>query len=104
MEDDEQEELRCTGSDVEIEEYSDTEEPPYVGYQSSEKPFDTEAPNWKKFIFIFTLITVIISVTILVISFPLYLESVSAVSNGYSGNRFKFNYLLSSLFIYYISS
>lgn len=88
MEDDEQEELRCTGSDIEIEEYSDTEEPPFVGYQSLEKPFDTDSPNWKKFSFIFTLCTVIVSVSILVISFPLYLESVSAVSNGYSGNLF----------------
>ncbi|XP_051163407.1 uncharacterized protein LOC127282886 [Leptopilina boulardi] len=88
MEDDEQEELRCTGSDIEIEEYSDTEEPPFVGYQSLEKPFDTDSPNWKKFSFIFTLCTVIVSVSILVISFPLYLESVSAVSNGYSALLF----------------
>ena len=87
MEDDDREELRCTGSDVEIEEYTDTEESPYVAYQASEKPFDTDSPGWKKFSFIFTLIIVIISVTVLIISFPLYLESVSTVSNGYSGNR-----------------
>ena len=87
MEDDEQEELRCTGSDVEIEEYTDTEEP-HTTYQASEK-----SHTWQKFIFIFTLIVVIISITVIVITFPLYLESVSTVSNGYSGKKLLKNFI-----------
>jgi len=88
MDDDEQEELRCTGSDVEIEEYTDTEESPYVAYQaSSDKLFDTDRENWQKLRFLATLVSVAISVTVLVISYPLYLESVSAVSSAYTGRN-----------------
>ncbi|XP_012270816.1 uncharacterized protein LOC105694572 isoform X2 [Orussus abietinus] len=88
MDDDEQEELRCTGSDVEIEEYTDTEESPYAAYQSTDKLFDMDQPGWQKFSFLTTLITVIISVTTLIICFPLYLESVNTVSNAYTGLMF----------------
>ncbi|XP_015601302.1 uncharacterized protein LOC107270636 isoform X2 [Cephus cinctus] len=88
MDDEEQEELRCTGSDVEIEEYTDTEESPYAAYQPTDKLFDTDQPGWQKFGFLATLCTVIASVTTLIISFPLYLESVSAVSNAYTGLTF----------------
>ncbi|KAF7400518.1 hypothetical protein HZH66_005702 [Vespula vulgaris] len=88
--DEEQEELRCTGSDVEIEEYTDTEESPYVGaYRaSSDKLFDKSRATWQKFTFLITLFTVVTSVTVLVIGFPLYLESISAVSNAYTGLLF----------------
>ncbi|XP_047351909.1 uncharacterized protein LOC124949974 isoform X3 [Vespa velutina] len=86
IDDEEQEELRCTGSDVEIEEYTDTEESPYVGaYRaSSDKLFDRSRATWQKFTFLITLLTVVTSVTVLVIGFPLYLESISAVSNSYT--------------------
>ncbi|XP_020289576.1 uncharacterized protein LOC109857556 isoform X3 [Pseudomyrmex gracilis] len=89
MDDEEQEELRCTGSDVEIEEYTDTEESPYVAYQAGgDKLFDTDRENWQKLRFLVTLVSVVISVTVLVISYPLYLESVSAVSSAYTGLLF----------------
>ncbi|XP_047351902.1 uncharacterized protein LOC124949974 isoform X1 [Vespa velutina] len=90
IDDEEQEELRCTGSDVEIEEYTDTEESPYVGaYRaSSDKLFDRSRATWQKFTFLITLLTVVTSVTVLVIGFPLYLESISAVSNSYTGLLF----------------
>lgn len=88
MDDEEQEELRCTGSDVEIEEYTDTEESPYVAYQAgSDKLFDTDRENWQKLRFLATLLSVVVSVTVLVISYPLYLESVAAVSSAYTGKR-----------------
>ena len=90
MDDDDQEELRCTGSDVEIEEYTDTEESPYAAYQSTDKLFDTDQPGWQKFSFLATLTTLVMSVTIAIISFPLYLESVSATSNAYAGRTQKF--------------
>lgn len=85
MDDDDQEELHCTGSDVEIEEYTDTEETPYAAYQPPDKLFDTDQPEWQKFGFLGTLTVVVTSVTMLVIAFPLYLESVSAVSTAYTG-------------------
>jgi len=88
MDDEEQEELRCTGSDVEIEEYTDTEESPYVAYQAgADKLFDTDRANWQKLRFLATLVSVAVSVTVLVISYPLYLESVAAVSSAYTGMR-----------------
>jgi len=88
MDDEEQEELRCTGSDVEIEEYTDTEESPYVPYQAGgDKLFDTDRENWQKLRFLVTLVSVAISVTVLVISYPLYLESVAAVSSAYTGRQ-----------------
>ncbi|XP_032667239.1 uncharacterized protein LOC116842314 isoform X1 [Odontomachus brunneus] len=88
MDDEEQEELRCTGSDVEIEEYTDTEESPYVAYQAGDKLFDTDRENWQKFRFLASLVSVAVSVTVLVISYPLYLESVGAVSSAYTGLLF----------------
>ncbi|XP_046424130.1 uncharacterized protein LOC124181530 [Neodiprion fabricii] len=88
MDDDDQEELHCTGSDVEIEEYTDTEETPYAAYQPADKLFDTDRPGWQKFRFLGTLMVVVTSVTMLVIVFPLYLESVSAVSSAYTGLLF----------------
>jgi len=88
MDDEEQEELRCTGSDVEIEEYTDTEESPYVAYQAGgDKLFDTDRENWQKLRFLATLVSVAISVTVLVITYPLYLESVAVVSSAYTGRR-----------------
>lgn len=88
MDDEEQEELRCTGSDVEIEEYTDTEESPYVAYQAgSDKLFDTDRENWQKLRFLATLLSVTVSVTVLVISYPLYLESVAAISSAYTGRQ-----------------
>lgn len=86
MDDEEQEELRCTGSDVEIEEYTDTEESPYVAYQAGDKLFDTDRENWQKLRFLASLVSVAVSVTVLVISYPLYLESVGAVSSAYTGS------------------
>lgn len=86
MDDEEQEELRCTGSDVEIEEYTDTEESPYVAYQAGDKLFDTDHENWQKFRFLASLVSVAVSVTVLVISYPLYLESVGTVSSAYTGS------------------
>ncbi|XP_048516158.1 uncharacterized protein LOC105691561 isoform X2 [Athalia rosae] len=88
MDDEDQEELHCTGSDVEIEEYTDTEETPYAAYQPSDKLFDTDQPGWQKFGFLGTLTVVVTSVTMLVIAFPLYMESVSAVSTAYTGLLF----------------
>ncbi|XP_076237116.1 uncharacterized protein LOC143180940 [Calliopsis andreniformis] len=88
VDDEEQEELRCTGSDVEIEEYTDTEESPYVAYQTTDKLFDTNRATWQKICFIATLLTVIVSITFLIISYPLYLESISTVSNAYTGLLF----------------
>ncbi|XP_025261758.1 uncharacterized protein LOC105258715 isoform X1 [Camponotus floridanus] len=89
MDDEEQEELRCTGSDVEIEEYTDTEESPYVAYQAGgDKLFDTDRENWQKLRFLGTLVSVAISVTVLVITYPLYLESVAVVSSAYTGLLF----------------
>ncbi|XP_043260048.1 uncharacterized protein LOC122401764 isoform X2 [Colletes gigas] len=88
VDDEEQEELRCTGSDVEIEEYTDTEESPYVGYQGADKLFDTDRVAWQKFSFVATLLTVVVSITFLIITYPLYLESVSTVSNAYTGLLF----------------
>ncbi|XP_076300500.1 uncharacterized protein LOC143218859 [Lasioglossum baleicum] len=88
VDDEEQEELRCTGSDVEIEEYTDTEESPYVAYQTSDKLFDTDRAGWQKFSFIATLLAVVVSITFLIITYPLYLESVSAASNAYTGLLF----------------
>lgn len=88
MDDDEQEELRCTGSDVEIEEYTDTEESPYVAYQAGDKLFDTDRENWQKLRFLASLVSVAVSVTVLVISYPLYLESVGAVSSAYTGRAY----------------
>lgn len=85
VDDEEQEELRCTGSDVEIEEYTDTEDSPYVAYQATDKLFDTDRATWQKFSFIATLLTVVVSITFLIITYPLYLESVSYVSNAYTG-------------------
>lgn len=85
VDDEEQEELRCTGSDVEIEEYTDTEDSPYVAYQVTDKLFDTDRATWQKFSFIATLLTVVVSITFLIITYPLYLESVSYVSNAYTG-------------------
>lgn len=88
MDDEEQEELRCTGSDVEIEEYTDTEESPYAAYQAGgDKLFDTDRENWQKLRFLATLVSVAVSVTVLVISYPLYLESVAAVSSAYTGRQ-----------------
>lgn len=86
VDDEEQEELRCTGSDVEIEEYTDTEDSPYVAYQATDKLFDTDRATWQKFSFIATLLTVVVSITFLIITYPLYLESVSYVSNAYTGD------------------
>ncbi|XP_078042581.1 uncharacterized protein LOC144472966 isoform X2 [Augochlora pura] len=88
VDDEEQEELRCTGSDVEIEEYTDTEESPYVAYQATDKLFDTDRVGWQKFSFIATLFAVVVSITFLIISYPLYLESVSSVSSAYTGLLF----------------
>ncbi|XP_014486086.1 PREDICTED: uncharacterized protein LOC106750328 isoform X2 [Dinoponera quadriceps] len=89
MDDEEQEELRCTGSDVEIEEYTDTEESPYVAYQAGDKLFDTgRSENWQKLRFLASLVSVAASITVLVISFPLYLENVGAVSSAYTGLLF----------------
>ncbi|KAG7212621.1 hypothetical protein KM043_012910 [Ampulex compressa] len=88
MDDEEQEELRCTGSDVEIEEYTDGEESPYVAYQAADKLFDTDRATWQKFGFMATLVTVVLSVTLLIISYPLYLESIGKVSNAYTGLLF----------------
>ncbi|XP_016909938.1 uncharacterized protein LOC107996417 [Apis cerana] len=88
VDDEEQEELRCTGSDVEIEEYTDTEDSPYVAYQATDKLFDTDRATWQKFSFIATLLTVVVSITFLIITYPLYLESVSYVSNAYTGLLF----------------
>lgn len=85
VDDEEQEELRCTGSDVEIEEYTDTEESPYVAYQTADKLFDTDRVAWQKFNFVATLLIVIVSITFLIVTYPLYLESVSTVSNAYTG-------------------
>ncbi|CAL7942139.1 unnamed protein product [Xylocopa violacea] len=84
VDDEEQEELRCTGSDVEIEEYTDTEDSPYVAYQPTDKLFDTDRVAWQKFSFIATLLIVVVSITSLIITYPLYLESVSNVSNAYT--------------------
>lgn len=88
VDDEEQEELRCTGSDVEVEEYTDTEESPYVAYQTADKLFDTDRATWQKFSFVATLLTAVVSITFLVITYPLYLESVSTVSNAYTGLLF----------------
>lgn len=88
VDDEEQEEFRCTGSDVEIEEYTDTEDSPYVAYQATDKLFDTDRATWQKFSFIATLLTVVVSITFLIITYPLYLESVSYVSNAYTGLLF----------------
>ncbi|XP_066600836.1 uncharacterized protein [Prorops nasuta] len=88
MDDDEQEDFRCTGSDVEIEEYTDTEDSPYSPYQNNDKLFDTDQATWQKFNFLATLISLVISVTVLIITYPLYLESVSALSNAYTGLMF----------------
>ena len=88
VDDEEQEELRCTGSDVEVEEYTDTEESPYVAYQTADKLFDTDRAAWQKFSFVATLLTAAVSITFLVITYPLYLESVSTVSNAYTGLLF----------------
>lgn len=88
IDDEEQEELRCTGSDVEIEEYTDTEESPYVTYQPADKLFDSDHAAWQKFRFVATLFAVVVSVSLLIISYPLYLESVSTVSNAYTGLLF----------------
>lgn len=87
VDDEEQEELRCTGSDVEVEEYTDTEESPYVAYQTADKLFDTDRAAWQKFSFVATLLTAVVSITFLVITYPLYLESVSIVSNAYTGTQ-----------------
>lgn len=91
MEDEEQEELRCTtGSDVEIEEYTDTEESPYAAYQAGgDKLFDADREDWQKLRFLLTLASVAVSVTVLVISYPLYLESVGTVSSAYAGREFR---------------
>lgn len=87
MEDEEQEELRCTGSDVEIEEYTDTEESPYVAYQSGgDKLFDADREDWQRLRFLLTLVSVAVSITVLVITYPLYFESVGAVSSAYTGS------------------
>ncbi|XP_031830326.1 uncharacterized protein LOC116426027 isoform X2 [Nomia melanderi] len=88
VDDEEQEELRCTGSDVEIEEYTDTEESPYVAYQTTDKLFDTDRVAWQKFSFVATLLAVVVSITFLIITYPLYLESVSTVSSAYTGLLF----------------
>ncbi|CAK9818702.1 hypothetical protein ANTQUA_LOCUS9907 [Anthophora quadrimaculata] len=88
VDDEEQQELRCTGSDVEIEEYTDTEESPYVTYQPGDKLFDTDRAAWQKFSFVATLLIVIVSITFLIITYPLYLGSVSNVSNAYTGLLF----------------
>ncbi|XP_017881155.1 uncharacterized protein LOC108625569 [Ceratina calcarata] len=88
VDEDEQEELRCTGSDVEIEEYTDTDESPYVAYQATDKLFDTDRVAWQKFSFLATLFALVISITSLVITYPLYLESVSNVSNAYTALLF----------------
>ncbi|XP_048269299.1 uncharacterized protein LOC126925938 [Bombus affinis] len=88
VDDEEQEELRCTGSDVEIEEYTDTDDSPYVAYQVTDKLFDTDRVAWQKFSFVATLLTVVVSITFLIITYPLYLESVSYVSNAYTGLLF----------------
>lgn len=86
MEDDDQEELRyTTGSDVEIEEYTDTEESTYPVYQESDKFFDIDSPCWQNFIFLITLSIVIVSITASIISYPLYHESISAASSAYAG-------------------
>nr|XP_012135690.1 PREDICTED: uncharacterized protein LOC100879956 [Megachile rotundata]XP_012135691.1 PREDICTED: uncharacterized protein LOC100879956 [Megachile rotundata]XP_012135692.1 PREDICTED: uncharacterized protein LOC100879956 [Megachile rotundata]XP_012135693.1 PREDICTED: uncharacterized protein LOC100879956 [Megachile rotundata]XP_012135694.1 PREDICTED: uncharacterized protein LOC100879956 [Megachile rotundata]XP_012135695.1 PREDICTED: uncharacterized protein LOC100879956 [Megachile rotundata]XP_01 len=85
VDDEEQEELRCTGSDVEIEEYTDTEESPYVTYQTTDKLFDTDRAGWQKFSFIATLLILVVSITFLIIAYPLYLNSISTVSNAYTG-------------------
>ncbi|KAF7987645.1 hypothetical protein HCN44_003508 [Aphidius gifuensis] len=89
MEDDDQEELRyTTGSDVEIEEYTDTEESTYPVYQQSDKLFDIDSPCWQNFIFLITLSIVIVSITASIISYPLYHESISAASSAYAGLLF----------------
>lgn len=88
MDDDEQDELRCTGSsDAEIEEYTDTEDSPYnAAYQNTtDKFFDTDQIAWEKFSFVATLVVAIISVTVLIVSHPLHLESIEVVSNAYTG-------------------
>lgn len=87
VDDEEQEELRCTGSDVEIEEYTDTEDSPYVAYRASDKLFDTDRVAWQKFTFVATLLTVVVSITFLIITYPLYLESIGTASNAYTGTR-----------------
>lgn len=87
-EDDHDEQVRCTGSDVEIEEYTDTEEPAYTTYQSTDKLFDTEQPCWQRFSFLATLGIVTASVTTSIISLPLYLENVSGTANAYTGTQF----------------
>ncbi|KAH0550435.1 uncharacterized protein LOC123261151 isoform X2 [Cotesia glomerata] len=87
-EDDQDEQLRRTGSDVEIEEYTDTEEPAYTTYQPSDKLFDTEQPCWQRFSFLATLGIVTASVTTSIISLPLYLENVSGTANAYTGLLF----------------
>ncbi|XP_011306437.1 uncharacterized protein [Fopius arisanus] len=88
MDDDDQEELRCAVSDVEIEEYTDTEESPYGAYQSMDKLFDTDQPCWQKFGFLTTLTVLVASITSSIVTFPLYLESVSSAANAYSGLLF----------------
>ncbi|KAK0167197.1 hypothetical protein PV327_004626 [Microctonus hyperodae] len=88
MDDDDHDEMRCTGSDVEIEEYTDTEESPYTTYQSTDKLFDTDQPCWQIFYFLITLAIVAISITTSIITLPLYLESVSTAANGYTGLLF----------------
>lgn len=85
MDDDDHDEMRCTGSDVEIEEYTDTEESPYTTYQSTDKLFDTDQPCWQIFHFLITLAIVAISITTSIITLPLYLGSVSTAANGYTG-------------------
>lgn len=87
MDDDDQDDFHCQGSDAEIDDYTDSEDNSYTMYQSTDKLFDTDQPLWKKFSFISTLMTVIISATVLIITFPLYLESVSRVSNAYTGKN-----------------
>ncbi|XP_074097035.1 uncharacterized protein LOC141526128 [Cotesia typhae] len=87
-EDDQDEQLRRTGSDVEIEEYTDTEEPAYTTYQPSDKLFDTEQSCWQRFSFLATLGIVTASVTTSIISLPLYLENVSGTANAYTGLLF----------------
>lgn len=94
MEDDDQEEeLRCTtGSDVDIEEYSDTEDSIYTTYEQSDKLFDMDQPCWQKFLFLVTLSIVIVSITASIISYPLYHESISVASSAYAGiNKYFLN-------------
>lgn len=86
MDDEEQEELHGTGSEGEIEDYTDSEEHPYAVYQSTEKLFDTDQPEWKNFSFLFALCCVVLSTTSLVITYPLYLDSVTTVSSAYTSN------------------